>query len=54
MTASLCPADDTAAERPPLQLRVVPTPQPPLEDERIPVQLVRHGVAVPRPVHRPG
>ena len=38
----------------PLRLVVVPTPQPPLEDERIPVLLVRRGVAVPRPVHRPG
>jgi hypothetical protein len=50
MTASL----RTAPEPAPLRLVVVPTPQPPLEDERIPVRLVRPGVAVPRPVHRPG
>jgi hypothetical protein len=54
MSASLGPAADTAPERSPLWLVVVPTPQPPLEDERIPVRLVRPGVAVPRPVHRPG
>jgi hypothetical protein len=54
MTASLRPATETATERSPLRLVVVATPQPPLEDERIPVQLVRPGVAVPRPVHRPG
>jgi hypothetical protein len=33
---------------------VVPTPQPPLEDERTPVRLVLPGAAVPRPPHRPG
>ena len=44
----------TAPEPTPLRLVVVPTPAPPLEDERIPVRLVRPGVAVPRPVHRPG
>lgn len=54
MTASLRPDSETAPERPPLRLVVVPTPQPPLEDERIPVRLVRPGVPVPRPVHRPG
>jgi hypothetical protein len=54
MTASLRPAADPAPERPPLRLVVVPTPQPPLEDERVPVRLVRPGVAVPRPLHRPG
>jgi hypothetical protein len=53
MTASLRPDAETA-QRPPLRLVVVPTPQPPLEDERVPVRLVRPGVAVPRPVHRPG
>ncbi|UOY01262.1 Rv3235 family protein [Blastococcus sp. PRF04-17] len=37
-----------------LDLVVVPTPQPPLQDERIPVRLVRPGVASPRPAHRPG
>jgi len=52
MTASLRPAP--APEPAPLRLVVVPTPQPPLEDERIPVRLVRPGIAVPRPVHRPG
>ena len=35
--------------RPPLRLVVVPTPQPPLEDERRPVRLVLPGVAAPRP-----
>ena len=44
----------TVPEPAPLRLVVVPTPQPPVEDERIPVRLVRPGVAVPRPVHRPG
>jgi hypothetical protein len=52
MTASLRPA--ATPEPAPLRLVVVPTPQPPLEDERIPVRLIRPGVAVPRPVHRPG
>jgi hypothetical protein len=42
------------AERPRLRLVVVPTPQPPLEDERQPVRLVLPGIAAPRPVHRPG
>ena len=41
-------------ERPRLRLVVVPTPQPPLEDERQPVRLVLPGIAAPRPVHRPG
>jgi Family of unknown function (DUF6459) len=54
MSASLRPAADAVPERSPLRLIVVPTPQPPLEDERIPVLLVRPGVAVPRPQHRPG
>jgi hypothetical protein len=52
MSAPVRPATDRAPE--PLRLVVVPTPQPPLEDERIPVRLVLPGVAVPRPVHRPG
>ena len=52
MTAPLRPAP--APERAPLRLVVVPTPQPPLQDESIPVRLVRPGVPVPRPVHRPG
>ena len=50
MTASLRPAPVPA----PLRLVVVPTPQPPLQDERIPVRLLRPGLPVPRPVHRPG
>ena len=54
MSASLHPAADAAPERSPLRLVLVPTPQPPPEDERVPVRLVRPGVAVPRPVHRPG
>jgi hypothetical protein len=54
MTASLRPATAPAPDTSPLRLVVVQTPQPPLEDERIPVRLVRPGVAVPRPVHRPG
>jgi len=54
MSASLRPAPDATPERSPLLLLVVPTPQPPLQDERIPVRLVRPGVAVPRPLHRPG
>ena len=54
MTASLRPAADPAPGRESLRLVVVPTPQPPLEDERIPVRLVLPGVPVPRPVHRPG
>jgi Family of unknown function (DUF6459) len=40
--------------RAPLRLVVVPTPQPPLQDERIPVRLVHPGIAPPRPAHRPG
>ncbi|MFL6096329.1 MAG: Rv3235 family protein [Blastococcus sp.] len=54
MTASLRTPTAADPESAPLRLVVVPTPQPPLEDERIPVSLVRPGVAVPRPVHRPG
>jgi hypothetical protein len=54
MTASLHSTTDATPEPAALRLVVVPTPQPPLEDERIPVVLVRPGVAVPRPVHRPG
>lgn len=54
MTASLRPATRPAPTPAPLRLVVVATPQPPLADERVPVQLVRPGVAVPRPVHRPG
>jgi hypothetical protein len=60
MTAPLRPATTGTAtataptERPALRLVVVPTPQPPLEDERVPVRLVIPGVAAPRPPHRPG
>jgi hypothetical protein len=32
----------------------VRTPQPPAQDERIPVRLLLPGVAVPRPTYRPG
>ena len=44
----------TTAEAPVLQLRVVPTPQPPLVDDDRPLRLVLPGGAVPRPPHRPG
>jgi hypothetical protein len=50
--ADAAPPD--APERGALRLVVVPTPQPPLQDERTPVRLVLPGVAVPRPPHRPG
>jgi hypothetical protein len=58
MTASLSPATSPDAEPRPLtaatlRLVVVPTPQPPLDDEPV-RRLVRPGVAVPRPAHRPG
>ncbi|MGZ4549101.1 MAG: Rv3235 family protein [Blastococcus sp.] len=46
-------SDAAPLERPPLRLVVVPTPQPPLEDERRPLRLVLPGVT-PRPPHRPG
>jgi hypothetical protein len=52
MTAQPHPAPST--EGPQLRLVRVRTPQPPLEDERQPLRLVRLGVAVPRPPHRPG
>jgi hypothetical protein len=48
------PRVETATERPALHLVVVPTPQPPLEDDRQPLRLVLPGVPVPRPLHRPG
>jgi len=48
------PTDVAPLERPQLRLVVVPTPQPPLEDERRPLRLVLPGVAAPRPPHRPG
>jgi hypothetical protein len=44
--------DGAATSR--LHLRLVPTPQPPLLPPDRPVQLTLPGVAVPRPVHRPG
>lgn len=51
---SASPAAAPAAVPAPFRLVVVPTPQPPLQDERVPVRLVHPGAAVPRPVHRPG
>jgi hypothetical protein len=60
MTANPHPTAAPSAPLPPvagrsrLRLVVVPTPQPPLEDERIPVRLVLPGVAAPRPVQPPG
>jgi Family of unknown function (DUF6459) len=55
MTApTSAPEIPAAAGRTPLRLVVVRTPQPPLEDERIPLRLVLPGVTAPRPVHRPG
>jgi len=51
---SASPADTPSPVASPLRLVVVPTPQPPLQDERIPVRLVHPGVAAPRPAHRPG
>jgi hypothetical protein len=52
MTAHPKPAP--ADEPPPLRLVRVRTPQPPLEDDRVPLRLVHPGVAVPRLPHRPG
>lgn len=43
-----------AADRAPLRLVVVPTPQPPLVDPHLAHPLVLPGVAVPRPPLRPG
>jgi hypothetical protein len=64
MTAPATPLPDPpsaapeATEEPetsaPLRLVVVRTPQPPLVEERTPLRLVRRGVPVPRPPHRPG
>ena len=51
MTASTRPAAPVAP--PALRLRVVPTPQPPLE-RRPALRLVHPDRPVPRPVHRPG
>jgi Family of unknown function (DUF6459) len=44
----------TTTSLPLLRLAVVPTPQPPLQDERVPLRLVVPGVRPPRPPHRPG
>jgi hypothetical protein len=43
-----------SGDRPALRLVVVPTPQPPLDEQRGPVRLVLPGVRPPRPPHRPG
>jgi hypothetical protein len=51
---SPAPATTPAPARPALRLVRVRTPQPPLQDERLPVRLLLPGVAVPRPPHRPG
>jgi hypothetical protein len=48
------PPTPAPATRPPLRLVRVRTPQPPAQDERIPVRLLLPGVAVPRPTYRPG
>ncbi|SOD93669.1 Rv3235 family protein [Blastococcus haudaquaticus] len=55
MTASTRAPEPLAQAAPrPLRLRLVATPQPPLEDERLPLRLVVPGAATPRPTHRPG
>jgi hypothetical protein len=55
MTASTrAPEPFTATSPTPLRLVVVPTGQPPLEDERVPLRLVVPGAVAPRPTHRPG
>jgi hypothetical protein len=43
-----------SAPQPAFRLVVVRTPQPPLDDDRLPVRLVLPGVVAPRPPHRPG
>ena len=53
-TATTEARGDAPAERPALRLVVVATPQPPLQDEHLPVRLVVPGRAAPRPVHAPG
>jgi hypothetical protein len=53
MTASTRPGPCPPAGRP-LRLVVVPTPQPPLEDEWRPLRLLLPGIVAPRPAHRPG
>jgi len=56
MTASVHPSPtaDTPTAAPPLYLRIVRPPQPPLADPREPVRLVLPDVPAPRPLHRPG
>jgi Family of unknown function (DUF6459) len=54
MTASTSAPQTLAPTGRPLRLVIVPTPQPPLEDERLPLRLVLPGIASPRPAHRPG
>lgn len=55
MTASTrSPQPLPQVARPALRLAVVRTPQPPLEDDRLPLRLVLPGVTAPRPAHRPG
>lgn len=55
MTASTrAPEMPAPGVRAPLRLVVVPTPQPPLQDERLPLRLVHPGITPPRPLHRPG
>ena len=53
MTAATHAAQPTGSPAP-LRLVVVSTPQPPLEDERLPLRLVVPGAVAPRPTHRPG
>jgi hypothetical protein len=54
MTASTSAHETLPPTGRPLRLVVVPTPQPPLQDERLPLRLVLPGIAAPRPAHRPG
>jgi hypothetical protein len=58
MTVPVHPTSPSATEpdrsRHALRLVRVTTPQPPLEDDRVPLRLVLPGVEVPRPVHHPG
>lgn len=51
---SSSPDQTEGTPHPPLRLVRVRTPQPPAQDERIPVRLLLPGVAVPRPTYRPG
>jgi hypothetical protein len=59
MTAPVHPSPAATTARPTpappvLRLVRVPTPQPPRQDDALPVRLVVPGLAVPRPPHRPG